>query len=222
MAYEVLATKDAENKYIYASEWRQIRDNWIAGVPDIFVMKGDIAVASAANTAGIATNAYSNRILQCDSGDPNGVIYSPFGVYMRHNASSYISSYAGEAERYIDDVETEDARDVIAATSAGQYTVQRSGLYLVLLHSLKAYVSTSAPVASKCRLYIKVGDTIQTCLAYEYSSDGMASGADILELTAGNALKFYMYYFIPGYSSGNAFAAVAQVSTIGLIRLGAL
>lgn len=50
MAYTVMSTQ-VTGYVVTASDWNEIVNNFIAGVPDIFTTDGDIAIADASNSA---------------------------------------------------------------------------------------------------------------------------------------------------------------------------
>lgn len=73
MAYSAVPTKSVGETWSAAENNTYIRDNFAAGVPDIFTTKGDIAVASAADVAGrlgVGTNGY---VILAASGETLGV-----------------------------------------------------------------------------------------------------------------------------------------------------
>ena len=74
MAYTAVPTKSPGDTWSASDHNTYVRDNFAAGVPDIFTTKGDIAAATAANAAarvGVAsTNGY---VLLAASGESAGV-----------------------------------------------------------------------------------------------------------------------------------------------------
>jgi hypothetical protein len=74
MAYTAVPTKSPGDTWSADDHNTYVRDNFAAGVPDIFTTKGDIAVATAADVAArvgvLSTNGY---VLMSDSGETAGV-----------------------------------------------------------------------------------------------------------------------------------------------------
>lgn len=71
-----------------ATAWgNQVKDNFAAGVPDIFTTKGDIAVASAADAAGRVGVGTNFQIVHAMSSATLGIEYSS-GIYAVVTASS--------------------------------------------------------------------------------------------------------------------------------------
>lgn len=73
MAYTAVPTKSVGNTWTATENNTYIRDNFAAGVPDIFEAKGDIAVASAANAAGRLAVGSNGQVLIADSTQTLGV-----------------------------------------------------------------------------------------------------------------------------------------------------
>lgn len=79
MAYVPLTTQVA-NGDILASWANQVKDNFAAGVPDIFTTKGDIAVASGGDTASRLSVGSDYQVLQSLASETLGLQYSS-GIY---------------------------------------------------------------------------------------------------------------------------------------------
>lgn len=73
MAYNPVPTVTTGDLWTASNHNTYIRDNFAAGVPDIFEAKGDIAVASGANAAGRLPVGSNGQILMADSSRTLGV-----------------------------------------------------------------------------------------------------------------------------------------------------
>jgi len=72
MAYSALPVKVAGDT-ITLTNWNNLRDNFAAGVPDIFTTLGDLAVATAADTATRLAAGADGCELNADSGEATGL-----------------------------------------------------------------------------------------------------------------------------------------------------
>lgn len=73
MAYTPVPTKSDGDTWSGADHNTYLRDNFAAAVPDIFTTKGDIAVATAADTASRLAVGTNNYVLIADSAQATGV-----------------------------------------------------------------------------------------------------------------------------------------------------
>lgn len=73
MAYNAVPTVTTGDLWTASNHNTYIRDNFAAGVPDIFTTKGDLAVASGANAAVRLAVGSNNQVLMADSGKTAGV-----------------------------------------------------------------------------------------------------------------------------------------------------
>lgn len=73
MAYSAVPTVTTGYLWTASDHNTYIKDNFAAGVPDLFTTKGDLAVASAADTAGRLGVGTNNYILVADSAQTLGV-----------------------------------------------------------------------------------------------------------------------------------------------------
>jgi hypothetical protein len=73
MSYNALPTVTTGDMWTSSEQNTYVRDNFSSGVPDIFTTKGDLAVASAANTAVRVPVGTDGQFLQADSTSGSGV-----------------------------------------------------------------------------------------------------------------------------------------------------
>lgn len=72
MAYVAIPHKGV-GETVSATEYNVIADNFVAGVPDIFTTKGDIAAATAANAASRLAVGSNDEVLIAASGEATGI-----------------------------------------------------------------------------------------------------------------------------------------------------
>jgi hypothetical protein len=76
MAYVAVPTKSTGDLWTAADNNTYIRDNFAAGVPDIFTTKGDIAVATAADAASRLGVGADGQVLTAASGEATGILWA--------------------------------------------------------------------------------------------------------------------------------------------------
>jgi len=138
MAYTVVPTKSTGDLWTAADHNTYIKDNFAAGVPDIFTTKGDIAVATAANTAARLAVGSDNQVLLSDSGETSGVKWGDFpsGSTTLH-ARYYVSgaTSCANATATIIDFDTQDYDTDSAVTTGGSWKLtvpaDHAGKYLI-------------------------------------------------------------------------------------------
>lgn len=100
MAYTPVPTKNTGDLWSADDNNTYIRDNFAAGVPDIFTAKGDLAVATAADTATRLALGSTGQFLIADSSRTCGVKWGAAGtgtIYIRYkvNAVQSIANNTG-------------------------------------------------------------------------------------------------------------------------------
>lgn len=73
MAYNAVPTVTTGDLWTASNHNTYIRDNFAAGVPDIFTTKGDLAIASGANAAGRLGVGSNGKVLVASSAESLGI-----------------------------------------------------------------------------------------------------------------------------------------------------
>jgi hypothetical protein len=144
MAYNTPPTK-SDNDVFTASEYNTyIRDNFAAGVPDIFSAKGDIAIATGPNAATRLAVGTNGQRLAADSTQANGVKWTDdyFTISILLNAGG------GELSAGIQgDIE------VPMSGTIQRVTVLPDASGTLLVDIYKAAYASYPPTASICGIY---------------------------------------------------------------------
>lgn len=80
MAYTAVPTVATGDLWTAANHNTYIRDNFAAGIPDIFTTKGDIAVATASDAAARLGVGSDGQLLTADSSQSTGLKWSAFAT----------------------------------------------------------------------------------------------------------------------------------------------
>lgn len=132
MAYNTPPTKADGDVFTGAEFNTYVRDNFVAGVPDIMAAKGDLAVASGPDAAARLAVGSNGQILIADSGATHGVNWSfPIAPKVRLRVSGFtLNNLAPTAIQFsTEDVDTHafanlgtfNTRVTIPAGLAGDY-----------------------------------------------------------------------------------------------------
>jgi trimeric autotransporter adhesin len=136
MAYTALPEKSTGDSWTAENHNTYVKDNFASGVPDIFTTKGDLAVATAADTAARLAAGTNGHVLTADSGETSGIRWgSPLGetAYARYTKTSAqtISNTTTTIVNF--DNEDYDSDDAVTTGAAWKFTVpaDHGGYYLV-------------------------------------------------------------------------------------------
>lgn len=134
MAYTVMTTKSTGD-IPDETDWNHIVNNFVAGVPDIFTTKGDIAVASAADAASRFGVGSNGQVLTADSGEALGVKWASVlsGLAARAKVSSTKSLTNGTTVLIDYDTVVFDTDSAVTTGAAWKFTVPvgKGGYYFV-------------------------------------------------------------------------------------------
>lgn len=184
MAYNAVPTKSTNDTWTAAENNTYIKDNFAAGVPDIFEAKGDLAVATAANTAvrlGVGTDGHT---LTADSAETAGVkwaaLHSTSIAHARYKTNAR-QTVADASYTIIDYAASDYDTDTAVTTGAAwKFTVpaNHTGYYLV---SASAFLNSSAGW--------EVGETALLAL---YKNNGLVHRLDQVVMQAAGTYAVYL------------------------------
>ena len=149
MPYLLLTEKIAGDSVTH-TEHNQIRENFEVGVPAIFTAKGDIAVATGADSASPLSVGANDTVLTAASGEVTGLIWAagPAAAYARYSTNTDQTIATGVSDstaivNFEDKVFDTDSAVTVGA-EAWKYTVSATtgGYYLVCAHC--AFESSAA------------------------------------------------------------------------------
>lgn len=191
-----------------------LRDNFAAGVPDLFTTKGDIAAASGSDAAVRVGAGPNNSWLFADSGAtggvkqalPNRVSVTPSGSIGSTVVNEWAQFTSWDTEVF----------DPAAAFASDRFTCQHAGMYVIivacggdgLLVAPDAYTSVRLGVYKNGTLYQVVAADYSNKSAVDQSYKWFCNGITLVKLAAGDYLEIYYYISesagaISLYSSSN-------------------
>jgi hypothetical protein len=190
---------------VSADEWGiYIKDNFAAGVPDIFTTKGDLAVGTAADTAarlGVGTTGY---VLLCASAEATGLIWSALPLAVAAAAYSVSAELTlVSASHHIIDYSTLIYDDDTAVTvgAAWKYTVPAAkGGYFFVTATLLIKSSTAWGEAETAILELYKNNALY-CYLCQFNAQVAASagfqvflsGGALIELVATDYIDVRVY-----------------------------
>lgn len=136
MSYTPVPTKSAGDTLTETNWNTHIRDNFAAGVPDVFTTKGDLAVATAADTASRLGVGNDDSTLVADAGEATGLawqIQPAARVYNSGNIAIALSSWVSltfDSERF----DTDGMHSTSSNTERLTVPAGGAGLYLIGVH----------------------------------------------------------------------------------------
>ena len=134
VSYLALTAKNPGDA-IADTDWNQMKDNFIVGVPDIFTAKGDIAVATGADSASPLAVGADNTVLTAASGEATGLAWGagPSALFARYSTNTDQTVATGSATiiNYEDAVFDTDSAVAVGAGWALTVPAAHDGYYLV-------------------------------------------------------------------------------------------
>src|SRR4030067_400964 len=130
MGYTPVPTKSDGGSWTARDMNRYVRDNFAAGIPDLFTTKGDLAAASGSDAAVRVAAGPNNSWLFADSGAAGGVILA-----LPNRISVMPSGVIGSALMNQWGLFTwwdTEVFDPAAAFASDRFTCQHAGMYLVI------------------------------------------------------------------------------------------
>lgn len=183
------------------------RDNFAAGIPDIFTAKGDIVSASAADAGVILSVGANGSILAADSSASGGLAWRDFGAAASAYSISTTSLGVGTngvdtPARYFTELTDPLSAQFVTTTTDYSFTVPSGydGYYLIHFQMSSGGGAGEGYAVNegwKVKIYVN-GAAVSTCgqwISQVSSSDNMqtfTAGSDILHLAAGDVVKVYI------------------------------
>ena len=228
MAYTALPTKSTGDLWTAADHNTYIKDNFAAGVPDIFTTKGDIAVATAADTATRLAVGTNDQVLVADSGEASGTKWSTINDFIgaRYKVSTGQTISNGAVTIVNFDTEDYDTDSAVTTGAAWKFTVpaDMGGYYLVT--TCVFFDSDDNWAAGEVmQLLLYKNNGIVSYLAEgkcEYTDTGFnmqANGSNIVSLAATDYIDIRAYQLsgvnqTTSDSGTKCYVAIAKLDTI--------
>lgn len=209
MAYNPVKTV-ATGSIWSSKDWnRYIRDNFAAGIPDIFTTKGDLAVATGADATARVAAGPNGSWLFADSGATTGVIQAlPNRISVMPAGAVGAASYNQWAKFTYWDTEVYDP----AATFASdRFTCQHAGMYLVVFGGGGDGGTGNGNPYNYIKLGLYKNGVLNQVIAADYSNQSgitvagykwFANGITMVNLVAGDYLEVYYYFSEATYVIG--------------------
>ena len=130
MAYTAVPIVATGDLWTASNHNTYIRDNFAAGVPDIFTTKGDLAVASAADTAARLAAGANGQTLVADSAQALGIKWD--GGIAAHCVVNPAQNILTDVESLVRfDTETFDSHGCVTTGANWRFIAPVSGIYYV-------------------------------------------------------------------------------------------
>lgn len=170
MAYNALATAVTGDLWTAANHNTYIKDNFAAGVPDIFTAAGDIAYATGANAAAPLAVGAARQGLFVNAGatapEWSSIL---FGCSVSLTTDQAIS--AGSTDKIIFDTENYDTSDLWSSSDADAVLIPFDGIF-----HISGVIEFAEGVVTSGKVY--VGD-----VQIDYVSNATSTNAEVVNFT---------------------------------------
>jgi hypothetical protein len=149
----------------------QVRANFQAGVPDIFTTKGDLAAATAADTAARLGIGADDAMLVPDAGETTGLAWQIRPTCRLYNSGAFTVT-SGDWRSVTWDSESWDSNSLHStSTNTDRITIPTGGAGLYLFGGVARWVTTGySPVDTGQALGLRLVNTA-TVVATDYRSE---------------------------------------------------
>ena len=172
MAYNPVPTVTTGDLWTAANHNTYIRDNFAAGVPDIFTAKGQIAVASGADTASILNPGNDNFMLSADSTEYLGLKFIKYpelpigGIILWYGNINTIPSGFVLCDGTNG---TPDLRDKFIVGAGGSYVVGETG-------GASTHTHTQGNTGNEASHTHTQNNTISSIVGHLHNMSGVTNG----------------------------------------------
>lgn len=134
MAYTPVPEKNTGDTWTAADHNTYVRDNFAAGVPDIFTAKGDLAAATAADVAGVLAIGADGALLTAAAAQATGLSWATPNtarVYAKYKVSATRALANATATIVNFDTSVFDTNSAVTTGAAWKFTAPTTGYYAV-------------------------------------------------------------------------------------------
>lgn len=211
MAYNTVPTVATGQPWTANDMNIYVKDNFAAGIPDIFTTKGDLAVASGADAAARLAVGTNNAILWAESSQIYGMRWSDFPHARACRAAAQTVTTTPSLLTY-----TSISYDQGDIEDSGYFLAKVTGYYLItVLYHFQPSGSSPLYDSENVQLLIYKNGSHSTTLAYFSPASGLNitgfayfSACDILYLTAGQGIGIYHDLYTVTFGTLQAGAAL--------------
>ena len=168
MTYNPVPTQTVDDNWTADEHNTYIRDNFAAGVPDIFTTKGDLAVATGADAAARLGVGADGTVLTADSGEETGLKYATIGtnpLYARYKVAA-VTSLTNDTDVIVNfGTEEFDTENAVTVGASWKLTVPVGFAGYYLIPALVTLESAAFDAGEYLQISVYVGETLKTIIA---------------------------------------------------------
>jgi hypothetical protein len=198
MAYAALPSK-SDGQYFTLANYNTVRDNFAAGVPDIFTTKGDLAAATGADAATRVAVGADDATLVPDASQSAGLAWQIQPAARAYNSANLAllaatwTTLTLNSERF----DTDAVHSTVSNTS--RLTVPSGGAGLYSIGACVEFDTSAIGVGVDIGIRILLNGT--TVLAETYHAGSFAAVDNVLNLSTLYALNVADYVEVQAYTT---------------------